>query len=73
MVSFDIGIHFEFDQEQAEELFLDKSGLNEEEIESHIKNKESKELINLLIKEFDRIKMHLNPHHWKAILKWKEK
>ncbi len=64
---------WEVDDEKAAELFLDKSGLNEEEIESYIKNKESKELVNLLIKEFDRVKMHLNPHHWEAILKWKEK
>src|SRR6056297_364441 len=63
----------EMDQEQAEELFLDKSGLDEEAIESNIKNEESKALVKLLIKEFDRIKMHLNPHNWKAILKWKEK
>ncbi|WP_421806760.1 methylmalonyl-CoA mutase family protein [Flagellimonas sp.] len=60
-------------QEQAEEAFLDKSGLNEENIKSHFKNDESKELVNLLIKEFDRIKMHLNPLHWEAIIKWREK
>lgn len=61
------------DQEKAEELFLDKSGLNEEEIQSYLKSDKSKEFISLLVKEFDKVKMHLNPHHWEAILKWREK
>ncbi len=63
----------EIDQERAEELFLDKSGLNEDEIRSNIKNEASGELVELLIKEFDRIKMHLNPLHWDTIIRWREK
>ncbi|KAB5488353.1 methylmalonyl-CoA mutase family protein [Flagellimonas hadalis] len=63
----------EMEEEKAEELFLDKSGLNEEKIKSHINNEVSKALVDLLVKEFDRVKMHLNPHHWEAILKWREK
>ncbi|WP_318344702.1 methylmalonyl-CoA mutase family protein [Flagellimonas baculiformis] len=63
----------EMEQEKAEELFLDKSGLNEAKIKSHINNEVSKALVELLVKEFDRVKMHLNPHHWEAILKWREK
>ena len=34
---------------------------------------DNKELIDLLLKEFARIKMDLNPHHWESILTWNEK
>lgn len=59
--------------EKAESLFLDKSGLNEMEINRLASNQTSKELVGLLIKEFDKVKMQLLPQHWETLLKWKEK
>lgn len=59
--------------ENAEGLFLDKTGLNEDEIHSQIKKGDTAELVKLLIKEFDKVKMDLLPQHWETILKWKEK
>ena len=49
---------------------LNAIGIEEESIAV---NEDNKELINLLLKEFARIKMDLNPHHWKSILTWNEK
>lgn len=61
------------DSENAEGLFLDKTGLNEDEIHSQTKKGDTAELAKLLIKEFDKVKMDLLPQHWETILKWKEK
>jgi methylmalonyl-CoA mutase len=60
------------DQNKAEESFLDKSGLNEEKILSQSNDADEKSLLVLLIKEFDKVKMHLLPQHWEAILKWRD-
>ncbi|MFD2101204.1 methylmalonyl-CoA mutase family protein [Flagellimonas iocasae] len=59
--------------ENAEEVLLDKTGLNENEVFSKTKTEEEKTLASLLIKEFDKIKMNLLPQHWDTMLKWKEK
>ncbi len=68
-----------------EESLLVKSGLNEDEIlrfandtviptEGGTTDEESQNIfINLLIKEFDRVKMNLNPYNWEVILGWSEK
>ncbi len=36
-------------------------------------NNEKIQFLNLLFKEFDRLKMDLNPYNWKIILNWKAK
>lgn len=51
-------------------ITLDKSGID---IESIIKTDENADFIRLLIGEFDRIKMNLDPYNWEIILNWKEK
>ncbi len=48
---------------------LTKSGIEETSISSE----KNKELVNLLIKEFDRVKMDMNPHNWNIILNWEAK
>ncbi len=63
----------ELETGKAESLLLDKSGLNEMEINKLVSNQTNKELVGLLIKEFDKVKMQLLPQHWETILKWKEK
>lgn len=64
---------------------LVKSGLNEVEIFNKVRsdkhnvepseqnNKESHQLLKLLIKEFDRVKMNLDPYNWEIILGWNDK
>ena len=53
--------------------YLHKYGLNEETILKATQNDEDKELIGLLIKEFERVKMDLNPHNWDIIRNWDAK
>lgn len=46
---------------------LDKSGII---LEGITIPEDNKVLIDLLLKEFDRIKMDLNPHNWETIINW---
>tara|TARA_R110002050_G_scaffold221792_2_gene357660 strand:+ start:18852 stop:22280 length:3429 start_codon:yes stop_codon:yes gene_type:complete len=48
-------------------LGLDKSGIVTDGLEL---TSENQQLFDLLVKEFDRIKMDLNPHHWETIISW---
>ncbi|MEL4306946.1 methylmalonyl-CoA mutase family protein [Joostella sp. CR20] len=34
---------------------------------------ENNEFVKLLVAEFDRVKLNLDPHHWETILQWDEK
>ncbi len=63
------------------ENFLTENGLNEDEILRLTQNDklnvsssavENDAFLNLLLKEFARVKMDLNPHHWQTILTWKD-
>ena len=58
---------------EANNLFIDKSGVNDEKINNNLKNKDDQEFLLLLIKEFDRVKMNLDPHNWNIILQWDHK
>jgi len=49
---------------------LDKSGVVEESL-NH--SPEKQEFLSLLTKEFDRVKMNLDPYNWEIILTWDEK
>ncbi len=57
---------------QVEMSLLGDRGLNEEEILEQAKT-ELREFIKLLIKEFDRVKMNLDPYNWELITQWEEK
>ncbi|MEO2053506.1 MAG: methylmalonyl-CoA mutase family protein [Allomuricauda sp.] len=61
------------DAEEAQEKLLHKSGLNETTLKNLTKSNETAALLDLLIKEFDKVKMQLMPQHWDALLKWNEK
>ncbi|MBT8245360.1 MAG: methylmalonyl-CoA mutase family protein [Winogradskyella sp.] len=49
---------------------LDKSGIDSESVKL---NSENKDFIKLLIGEFDRVKMDLDPYNWEIITGWDEK
>ncbi len=51
---------------------LTKYGLDDKVL-SECKNEEKKQSLQLLFKEFDRIKMNLHPENWLKILEWPEK
>jgi methylmalonyl-CoA mutase len=49
---------------------LDKAGI----VENSLKiNADNKDFVSLLTKEFDRVKMNLDPYNWEIILTWDEK
>jgi len=65
-------------ENETEPSFLNKYGLNSDVIQEHIsevKNDDTsqKQLLNLLIKEFDRVKLDLDAYNWEVILGWNEK
>ena len=49
---------------------LEKNGI---EIDMTVVAEDNKQLVELLAKEFDRVKMNLNPHNWEVIITWDEK
>ena len=57
---------------EEEHAILVKSGLDEDKI-LIAANTDDKELLNLLLKEFDRVKMDLNPYNWDLILNWQQR
>ncbi|PQB03816.1 methylmalonyl-CoA mutase family protein [Aureitalea marina] len=60
------------DHNKAMEQFLTKSGLNDEAIQGATEEKDG-QLMELLIAEFDRVKMDLDPHNWEIITAWSHK
>ncbi len=52
--------------------FLISAGLNEEEILNKV-SKEDKQFASLLIAQFNKTKMNLDPFNWEMILGWDEK
>jgi len=49
---------------------MDAAGID---LDSEPKTDDQKELVRLLMKEFDRVKKDLNPHNWEALLNWEAK
>jgi methylmalonyl-CoA mutase len=69
-------------ESRSEKSLLEKSGLNQEEILKQVQTRgkaeqsganDNKEFLNLLFKEFDRVKMNLDPYNWEIIATWDEK
>lgn len=52
-------------------LGLTKIGVNDEQINTD--HPENGQLMSLLLKEFDRVKMDLDPYHWDSIINWESK
>ena len=49
---------------------FDKAGIIEDSLQI---NDSNKEFVSLLVKEFDRVKMNLDPYNWEVIQTWDEK
>ncbi|MBL4938988.1 MAG: methylmalonyl-CoA mutase, partial [Lutibacter sp.] len=61
---------------QSKELeysFISTNGLDENEILNQVGSDSNKNFLSLLLKEFTRIKMDLNPHNWETIATWRHK
>ncbi|HIP37393.1 MAG TPA: methylmalonyl-CoA mutase [Crocinitomix sp.] len=61
------GIYKTIETVSQQNITLNKSGIDTENID------EKNEFLSLLIKEFDKIKMDLDPHNWNHILNWADK
>jgi len=61
----------------VETSFIAKNGLNSNEILKQSRKlsgqDDNKDFIKLLIAEFDRVKLNLDPYNWKIITGWKDK
>jgi methylmalonyl-CoA mutase len=55
---------------EAELDYLSKNGLNEDALLKVEMPEENRTFLDLLIKEFDRVKLDLDAYHWEAILNW---
>lgn len=49
---------------------IERAGIDVTSLHS---NDDNKDFLNLLVKEFDRVKMNLDPFNWEIILTWDEK
>ncbi|PZR15606.1 MAG: methylmalonyl-CoA mutase, partial [Flavobacterium psychrophilum] len=50
---------------------IDKSGVVESTVK--VREEDKKHFMSLLLKEFDRVKMNLDPYNWEIILTWDDK
>ncbi|MCG8806741.1 methylmalonyl-CoA mutase family protein [Tenacibaculum finnmarkense] len=57
---------------EIKEDFLSKNGLEQDEILKEIPEDEI-DFAKLLIAQFDKVKLNLDPHNWEVILNWKTK
>ncbi|NMH27809.1 methylmalonyl-CoA mutase family protein [Flavobacterium silvaticum] len=62
------GIFKTIESVAGQEISINKFGLDSDPIKNN-----NKELINLLLAEFDRVKLNLDPYNWEIILGWNEK
>jgi methylmalonyl-CoA mutase len=62
-----------FKSKMLENSFIGTNGLNENEILNQANNDSEKDFLTLLLKEFTRVKMDLNPHNWIIIATWEHK
>ncbi|MFD2550269.1 methylmalonyl-CoA mutase family protein [Bizionia sediminis] len=56
-----------------EKSFIGKLQLDVDAIMSYAKNEQDRMFLGLLIKEFDRVKLDLNPYNWEIIVGWDAK
>ena len=63
------GIYKTIESVTDSKIGLSKVGLDTD----NLNIKENKEFVDLLLKEFDRVKMNLDPYNWEIIFTWDEK
>ena len=58
---------------EIKQSHLIKSGLNEDVILALDISEEDKEFLKLLLAQFEKIKLNLDPHNWEILLNWNKK
>ena len=66
------GIYKTIESVCGKALGLSKYGLDQEELNG-IQTEANTDFLRLLLAEFDRVKMNLDPYNWEIIANWKEK
>src|SRR5690554_3546060 len=66
------GIYKTIESVTNTKIALSKFGLDDEQL-AKVQNEENKDFVGLLKKEFDRVKMNLDPYNWEIIVTWDEK
>ena len=56
----------------VETSLLTKTGINEDEILKQVQD-DDKQFVKLLIAQFEKVKLNLDPYNWEIILNWAEK
>lgn len=64
------GIYQTLESVTGTKVSLDKSGIDTDKL---TKTEENSQFIKLLIGEFDRVKLDLDPYNWEIILNWDDK
>ncbi len=57
----------------VERSFFSKNGLDNEVVLENAQNETDKDFLGLLLKEFDKVKMDLDPYNWEIITGWEAK
>ncbi len=65
------GIFKTIETVSGQQPLINKSGIDEDSVATSVEDK--KLFLSLLLKEFDRVKMNLDPYNWEIILTWDEK
>ena len=63
----------QIDDAHTESSLLEKSGINQETVIKYCESENDQHLLGLLLKEFDKIKMDLDPYNWEVITNWSNK
>jgi methylmalonyl-CoA mutase len=57
----------------TKQSYITKTGLDSDEILSIKINEDNQKFIKLLLAQFEKVKLNLNPYNWEIILNWQEK
>ena len=58
---------------EANQAHLIKFGLDSDVILNQVQDENDKEFIKLLLAQFEKVKLNLDPHNWEVIINWQEK
>ncbi|MBN4070438.1 methylmalonyl-CoA mutase family protein, partial [Olleya sp. AH-315-F22] len=65
------GIYKTIESVVGTKIELDKFGIDSKSVSSS--TSENKDFVKLLVSEFDRVKLNLDPYNWEVIIGWSEK
>jgi methylmalonyl-CoA mutase len=65
------GIYKTLESVLGEATRLDKSGIDSESVNSN--EVENKDFVRMLVSEFDRVKLNLDPYNWEIVTGWDDK